>query len=644
MRTQQRPCTTKPSIVPSRGTVGTLYRRATLAASVLAVTVVLAACGTASTPDSVDAYVRALPSWASLSPTQPENDGVPTSEPPATSQIDDGGTLYTCTTKHYSISKNPGELVLATPDLDVMWPGALIEGASHLSGLGSLTPLVVDKTRRGPISISIAGGGVLGIPGGVSDTIDQPAPSTVRESINQLVVNAIQSNVATGAGISNFTSTESFSGTQAAISVGLSGRYLGAKLDASLDYATSASQHTYTAYFIQRLFTVAMDPPQNPSDMFAPDVSAGELRQLGVGPSNLPLYVASVSYGRILMFSLKSTASKKQIEAALQFSYDGVVAQGSAYSEAELQQTLSQSEVKVVAIGGPNTGVENLIKDADLKSYFASSLEINQVEPISLVIKNLADKTVAKVVNTTEYDVRECAPAVALPTPDFWWRGEDSSDLEPNDLGITGSFENNLTYGAGRFGKSFSLDGVSAYVASYQTPDPNSEYLLHTTGAFTVSAWVNPSLPSNTYGTIVAEIGKYYEAGNFSLGVWANGTVSFHRRALDTSAVAGVTTPSGAAPANQWSLVTAVYGGAAPGEPDLRIYVNGVYRSGNIYAGSIPTTYSDGRTRVGTRGYDSNVVHAYPYKGYIDEVMLFERALGADEIASMNANFEKMIP
>ena len=618
--------------------------RALAALSTFALVVALTGCsGGGGATNNVDGFVRGLPSWSSLSPLPPENDGVPTTDPPSTAQVDDGGTLYTCTTQHYSISKNPGELVLATPDLDVMWPGALVQGASHLNGLGSLLPLVVDKSRRGPISISIAGGGVLGIPGGVSDTIDQPAPSTVREAINQLVVNAIQSNVAVGAGISSFTSTESFSGTQTAISVGLSGRYLGATLDTNLDYNSTASQHTYTAYFIQRLFTVAMDPPQNPSDMFASDVTPTELEQLGVSPSNLPLYVASVSYGRVLMFSLKSTASKQRIQAALDFAYDGVVASGSAYTDVELRQTLSQSQIKVVAIGGPNTGVENLIKDANLKSYFGSSLQINQVEPISLVLKNLADKTVAKVVNTTDYDQRECAPAVALPTPDFWWRGEGNSDLQPNALGITNSFQNNLTYGAGQFGEAFSLNGIDAYVASYLTPDPNSEYLLGTTGAFTVSAWVNPRMTSG-YGTIVAEIGPSARAGNFSLGVWSSGAVSFHRRPLDSTGVDGVTTGGSVAPANQWSLVTAVYGGAQPGQPDLRIYVNGVYKSGAIYTGTIPTTYSDGRTRVGTRGYNASVVQYDPYEGYIDEVMLFGRALGEDEILSMYANFDKMVP
>ncbi len=634
------PARTPPPTHRSRRLIS---RGAWPALALVALLVALTACGsTGATPGTIDGFVASLPKWSTVSPKEPENNGVDTGDPPATDQLDDGGVLYTCTTKHYSITKNPTELAFAVPDPDVMWPGALVQGASHLNGLGSLLPLVVDKTRRAPLSISITGGGVLGIPGGVSDTVDQPAPSTVREAINQLVVNAINSNVATGAGYSTFESSETFSSSQAALSVGFSARYLGAKMQADLDYSSSASKHVYTASFIQRLFTVAMDPPQNPSDVFAPDMTAAELQQLGVSASNLPLYVSSVSYGRILIFSMTSTASKQRIEAALKFAYDGVVGGGSAYSEADLRQTLSNSTVKVVAIGGPNAGVEALIKDADLKSYFESSLQINQVEPISLVVKNLADKTVATVANTTDYDVRECVPAVALPTPDFWWRGEGNSDLQPNALNLTDSFENNLTYGAGVFGESFSLDGIDSYVASYLTPDPTSEYLLGTTGAFTVSAWVNPRMTSG-YGAIIAEIGPSARAGNFSLGVWYSGAVSFHRRALDTTDVDGVTTGSSQAPANQWTLVTAVYG-ASPGKPDLRVYINGEYKSGAIYAGTIPTTYSDGRTRVGTRGYNGSVVHYDPYKGYIDEVMLFDHALTDDEVLSMYQNFDKMIP
>jgi hypothetical protein len=81
-----------------------------------------------------------------------------------------------------------------------------------------------------------------------------------------------------------------------------------------------------------------------------------------VSASNLPLYVASVSYGRVLTFSLKSTASKQRIQAALDFAYDGVVASGSAYTDVEPRHTLSQSQIKMVAIGGPNTGVEHLTR------------------------------------------------------------------------------------------------------------------------------------------------------------------------------------------------------------------------------------------------------------------------------------------
>jgi hypothetical protein len=54
-----------------------------------------------------------------------------------------------------------------------------------------------------------------------------------------------------------------------------------------------------------------------------------------VGPTNLPIYVASVVYGRIMMFSLSSSESTESIKSALQAQFSGVVASGSvntAYS------------------------------------------------------------------------------------------------------------------------------------------------------------------------------------------------------------------------------------------------------------------------------------------------------------------------
>ena len=231
--------------------------------------------------------------------------------------------------------------------------------------------------------------------------------------------------------------------------------------------------------------------------MFADSVTASDLQSLGISADNLPLYIDSVSYGRILMFSFTSSASKKKIAAALEFSYNSPVGGVDAFSEAELKETLSTARIEVFALGGPNTGVQNLIRDGNLKSYFETPLSINQVEPISFTLRNLGDNRLAKVANTTEYDVKECTPFVGnLPKPIHWWTADGTTDdaVGGVDLGGFGG-----AYGAGWNGqdannKAFVLDGNSQYLNTYPT-----EQTVPTDGAFTVSAWINPRAIESTY-------------------------------------------------------------------------------------------------------------------------------------------------
>ncbi|MDF1521342.1 MAG: thiol-activated cytolysin family protein [Trueperaceae bacterium] len=351
----------------------------------LAALLALVACGgQAPGPvGSVDAFVAALPGWDEVAPPVVENAGEPTGEAPVVDQETVDGTVYTCSTTPYSIAKNPTEMALFNP------------------------------------------------------IVDEPVGSTVREGINQLVVNALDSDVAVGAGASSFTSVESHSTSQTLLSLGLDARYLGVEASARLDYRKNASQRTYTAYFVQRLFTIAVDLPERPSSLFADGVTGADLQVLGISGSNLPLYIDSVSYGRILMFSFTSSDSRERIEAALEFSYDALVGGVDGFSETELRQTLSTARIEVFALGGPNTGVQNLIRDGSLASYFEAPLAINQVEPISFTVRNLGDNTLAKVGDTTRYDVRTCLPVGGgLPQPQHWWPADGDTGDAVGDVDL----------------------------------------------------------------------------------------------------------------------------------------------------------------------------------------------------------------
>lgn len=601
--------------------------------------------GAPSGSAALNGFVDSLPAWTEVSPEVVENDGVPTGQEPVTAEETAGnGGLYTCTTTPYSITKNPDEIALHNPDAAVLWPGALIRGGPHLTR-GSLELLAVSREKRAPLGISVQGGGVLGIPGGVSTIVEQPVGSTIREGINQIVANTLGADVAVGAGASSFTSVESYSSQQALLSLGLDARYLGAEVSGRLDYSKDASQHTYTAYFVQRLFTVAIDLPERPASLFAEEVSDDDLRALGVSADNLPLYIDSVSYGRILMFSFTSSDSREQIAAALEFSYNSPVGGVDGFAEAALQETLRTARIGIFALGGPNTGVQNLIRDGKLASYFEAPLAINQVEPISFTLRNLGDNRLARVANTTEYEVKECSPVTGgLPQPIHWWTADDTLDDAVGGVPLAG-FGGIL--GAGWKGedaanKAFVLDGSGQYLNTFP--------ILQTvpmTSAFTVSAWIYPRAVDEVH-TIISQVGGQLEAGEFALRVHSGGHLQLFRRPSAGNASVDVVGSGAIIPANQWTHVVGVYGSSSSGS-NMRLYVNGELAAEDVvlseYRPTDPRPGTDlNMTRIGASELTSEGNRRYPFNGSLDEVMVFDRALTPDEVRAMFQNFSAYTP
>lgn len=581
-----------------------------------------------STTD-LDTFIRTLPSWIEVSPVVSE-----TNEPVAEAVLlpDEpaaDGTLYRCTTTTYELGRNPTDIAMASPDAAVIWPGALLRGEAHLER-GATELLAVRRERRAPIGLSLQGGGVLGIRGGVSTVVEQPIGSTVREGINQLVANAIESDVATGAGASSYQSVETHSTEQALLELGFDARYLGASVDAAFRAEREVDQHTLTATFVQRLFTASVDAPESPSDMFAPEVSAMDLQALGVGPDNLPVYIDSVSYGRTLMVSLTSTDSIEQMQAALTFAYEGVVAAGSLYTDVELRETLSSASIEVFALGGPNAGVEALIASGQLAAYFDGSFAINQVEPISFTVRNLGDNRVASVGSTTRYERERCEEVLAdLPEPDHWWRMD--GDLR-DSLGAAPLLAlSRVDYSTGLHGMAVALSGDD--VRAYDSAQPISR-----TGAFTLSAWVRPSA-TGVHQTIAALVSTDRKAGDFQVRLTPDNALELFRRPAGSSdAFEIVATAAGAVPAGRWTHVTAVYGVGPESEGPLRIYVDGVFLDGR----ASPTSYSVLSNREGfVLGQADGTIFGgrFLYSGAIDEMMVFDRALSTDEVSAHFARF-----
>ena len=353
-------------------------------------------------PADVGGYLSALPSWSAFSPPLADTD-VATGDPVEEDE-DIGGDPYRCTTTPYSITRTPDRIVTLNPDIEILWVGSLLQGKGHLGGIGQLGELPI--RQRAPLTLSIDL-----LVADNSRTVAGPTVATVTSAIGELIQDAQTAGHTAGSNIF-YTKETTHSLTQAALSMGLSANYMGATIKATLSSNISEETRTVTAYFVQRMFTVSMVLPQTPEEVFSDDFTEVRLQEQishgRLGPDNLPVYISSVAYGRILIFSFTSTASLLDINATLEAMYNSGEFGGSL--SAHLQQVLNEAQIEVVTVGGDANSALALIRNNDLDAYFAQDAPLTTARPISYTVRNLADNVIASVSETTNYNLQACIP------------------------------------------------------------------------------------------------------------------------------------------------------------------------------------------------------------------------------------------
>ena len=314
------------------------------------------------------------------------------------------GVEYDCTSTPYSLTETPDKIVTLNPDVKALWPGSLLQGQGYVNGIGSLMELPIRE--RSPLKLSLS----LSFAGN-SRTVANPDLASVQQAVGDMIQEAKAKNVALGGAIS-FSQTTAHSAEQSLLEAGLSARYIASEIKAKLKVSKNVVENTVQASFFQNAFSVSMVTPQTPADFFTGAFTPEKLEEqvkLGrMGPGNLPVYVSTVNYGRVLIFNLTSRASESDIQGALNAMYNGGAVSASANLSASQKKVLQESTIKFVAFGGNQSAAEALIRAGNLASYFNSSTTADVFRPISYEVRNLGDDSIAKVSETTVYNVREC--------------------------------------------------------------------------------------------------------------------------------------------------------------------------------------------------------------------------------------------
>ena len=174
-----------------------------------------------------------------------------------------------------------------------------------------------------------------------------------------------------------------------------------------------------------------------------------------------------------------------------------------------------------------------------------------------------------------------------------------------------GTLNGDATFATGKYGQAFAFDGSGDYV------NCGDHISLEMTNEMTVGAWIYPTGPGSSGGIIVNREGEYEIARN------SNGTIAWAFK--NTNPGWAWINTGFVAPLNTWTHVAVVYDQGV-----IDTYGNGVLQHTYNGAGSLGDSGVWDEFWIGGR-HDVNQF----FDGLIDEVRVFNRALGPGEIPSL---------
>jgi thiol-activated cytolysin len=174
-----------------------------------------------------------------------------------------------------------------------------------------------------------------------------------------------------------------------------------------------ANSTSVVAFFKQVFYTVSMDTPRYPSEVFSKDLTVKSLGRV-VSNEAPPAYVRSVDYGRILMVRMDTTGLTAKADAigAFKQAIEGGEVEG--YAKAKYEQINRKSTFSAVVLGGGTSGIVKFAATEDgvknLKAFIeegVSYTKSNPGIPVSYNVAFLNNNKMATIGLSTNYTERE---------------------------------------------------------------------------------------------------------------------------------------------------------------------------------------------------------------------------------------------
>ena len=389
-----------------------------------------------------------------------------------------GNNDRTCVTKTIDLKNNFEEIAILRPTQDVIWPGALVEAnQSLLDGLPELA-----RFSRSPVKIRLD---LPGIGENGTKIVENPDLANIQNAIDESLewwnANAFIEGYRNPSSSSNRITT-SYSSTQAALDVGLNVEWATGDVQSQFGFESSETKRVVMATYKQAFYTATyvQESGAQPADVFGPDVSLSQV-EAAFNSSAPPAYISAVTYGRIIMFRMETSASYTSAEVETAFRY----ATGSSVDgtlEGLYEEILLNSTVEVITLGGDAAVASNAVtarSAGDLEPIITGENAVysrnNPGVPISYTVKYLKDDQLAKLGYTTQYKATECSSAQTRDTIEInliRYKAIKDCDAGPGDF----EFETTVTNGGKQVG---DIHTSTVKLNDGEADDINEEYAFN---------------------------------------------------------------------------------------------------------------------------------------------------------------------
>ncbi|UCE06322.1 MAG: thiol-activated cytolysin family protein, partial [bacterium] len=395
---------------------------------------------------------------------EPPCDETPIGDPSIdTTTIDN--QQYIVKTQKYKRAAEYNEQLALDPTTDVIWPGAMIDAATIPTG--QYIPITA---KRAPLTLSIS---LVNIAGIKSKTVAEPKLSTIREAIGEILAQDVTG--ATEARVT-FSIEDVYSEEQLKLAVGASYKSGFGSIKGQFNFSKQEIKTRILVKFMQVYYTIDIDIPEKPSDFFASSVKWDDL-QSQITENTSPMYVSTITYGRMALFSFESTDKSTDVNAAVSAAFWGF--KGSISTEYE--NILKSSTIKATIIGGSGASAVGAINGFEgIKEYILTGGDYDKntaAAPLSYKLRHLKDNAIGNIILSSEYTIREEIPLGPLSNYElFWYRADANVTLDGNHVANWGnSFRKGINDASGNACFQWNPDHSNNF---YIAPviNPNSTY------------------------------------------------------------------------------------------------------------------------------------------------------------------------